>query len=174
MNNFDIISYLHSAGKHYSRPRHPRRRDRAARRKPRFSAWFSRPPRLPVGARGWKIRLAERSNHSNLCRSELRQNSIRIQEKLSEFFWIRNFETLRNSQHFLEYNSAKFRENLIRIGTKSDGKYWQITILQNFEQKIWRKTIDEKFRKFWDPSVAKDFQSCRSRKILKMLLFSLS
>ena len=56
-----------------------------------------------------KDSVAERPNHSNLCTSEFAQNSVRIQEKFSQFF--RNPENSRTSTvfNFLE-RSAKIRE----------------------------------------------------------------
>ena len=70
---------------------------------------------LPENGPELKDSIAERPNHSNLCTSEFAQNSVRIQEKFSQFF--RTSENLRTSLHFLEC-SAKFRENFIKIGAK--------------------------------------------------------
>ena len=53
-----------------------------------------------------KDSVAERPNHSNLCTSEFRQNSFRIQENFSELF--RNSEDFRKSlQHAAETGHGK-------------------------------------------------------------------
>ena len=52
------------------------------------------------GLAGWRDSIGERSNHSNLCTPEFRQNSVRIQESFSQCF--RNSETFQRSQRLLE------------------------------------------------------------------------
>ena len=84
---------------------------------------------------GLKDSVAERPNHSNLCTSEFRQNSFRIQENFSELF--RNSENFRKSQRFLEY-SAKFREIFIKICAN---------FVQNCRKKLFFAEIQRKIRK---------------------------
>ena len=84
---------------------------------------------------GFKDSVAERPNHSNLCTSEFRQNSFRIQENFSELF--RNSENFRKSQRFLEY-SAKFREFFIKICAN---------FVQNCRKKYFFSEIQRKIRK---------------------------
>ena len=84
---------------------------------------------------GFKDSVAERPNHSNLCTSEFRQNSFRIQENFSELF--RNSENFRKSQRFLEY-SAKFREIFIKICAN---------FVQNCRKKLFFAEIQRKIRK---------------------------
>ena len=69
------------------------RRAFAAHRERRPREWSRRwPGTRGRGEPGLKDSVAERSNHSNLCRSEFGSNSVRIQENSTEFF--RNFETI--------------------------------------------------------------------------------
>ena len=125
-----------------------------------------RPQRRPQCLTGLKDSVADRPNHSNLWTIRILrfcQNSFTIQVNFSEFSRIS--ETLRNSEHFLEY-SAKSREIFIKIDAKFDENCRTTRIFSEIITKN-TKTLHEFLRRFWIWSGARVCKSCRSRKMLK-------
>ena len=99
---------------------------------------------VPASLAGLKDPVAERPDHSDLCTSEFRSNSVRIQKKFSKFF--RNPENSKTSQHFLEC-SAKSGEKIIKIWLKSGENCRNIMILFRNSNKNSKK-FDELLRLF--------------------------
>ena len=109
---------------------------------------------------GWKVRSARDRT--------IRTFPIRVRSKLCQnsgnFARIhRESIKIKILKHFLE-QSAKFRQNFIKIWVKISEKNSKMTNFANFAKNA--KKFDEKFLKYWGLSGAKACKSCRSRQEL--------
>ena len=86
---------------------------------------------------GLKDPVAERPNHSDLCTSEIRWSSVRIQKKFSNVFRNSESSKTKSSQNFLECSvSAKSREKINKIWPNFDEICEKDDFLEIIEQKF--------------------------------------